>query len=43
MWLINLAFRRPFTILVITLGVALGAGLALRRVPIDIFPISLAR
>jgi multidrug efflux pump subunit AcrB len=38
MWLIDLAFRRPFTILVITLAMALGAGLALYRVPIDIFP-----
>jgi multidrug efflux pump subunit AcrB len=38
MWLINLALRRPFTVLVAVLGVALGSGLAVRRMPVDIFP-----
>ncbi|HXX95159.1 MAG TPA: efflux RND transporter permease subunit [Planctomycetota bacterium] len=38
MWLINLALRRPFTILVAVLGVALGAGIAVKRMPVDIFP-----
>jgi len=38
MWLINLALRRPFTILVAVLGVGLGAGIASRRIPVDIFP-----
>src|SRR5881296_3455702 len=38
MWLINLALRRPFTILVAVLGVALGSGIAVKRMPVDIFP-----
>ncbi|HVR83892.1 MAG TPA: efflux RND transporter permease subunit, partial [Planctomycetota bacterium] len=38
MWLINLALRRPFTVLVAVLGVALGAGIAVKRMPVDIFP-----
>jgi multidrug efflux pump subunit AcrB len=38
MWLINTALRRPFTILVIVIGIALGASLALQRMPVDIFP-----
>ena len=38
MWLINLALRRPFTVLVAMLGVALGAGIAVKRMPVDIFP-----
>src|SRR5262250_112605 len=38
MWLINLAFRRPFTVLVAVLGVALGSGIAVKRMPVDIFP-----
>jgi multidrug efflux pump subunit AcrB len=37
-WLINLALRRPFTILVAVLGIALGSALALKRMPRDIFP-----
>src|SRR5213082_195353 len=32
------ALRRPYTIIVAVLGVALAAGLALTRMPIDIFP-----
>jgi multidrug efflux pump subunit AcrB len=38
MWLINTALRRPITILVIIVGVALGSVLALTRMPVDIFP-----
>ena len=38
MWLINLAMRRPLTILVAVLSIALGAMLALKRMPVDIFP-----
>src|SRR5437667_12233755 len=38
MWLINLAMRRPFTILVAVLSIALGSILALKRMPVDIFP-----
>src|SRR5262245_27738449 len=38
MWIINNALRRPFTILVIVVGVALGSFLAITRMPVDIFP-----
>ncbi|MBI4454832.1 MAG: efflux RND transporter permease subunit [Acidobacteria bacterium] len=38
MWLINLAMRRPITIAVAVVGVALCAVLALARMPVDIFP-----
>jgi multidrug efflux pump subunit AcrB len=38
MWLINIALRRPITILVAVLSVALGATFALQRMPVDIFP-----
>jgi multidrug efflux pump subunit AcrB len=38
MWLINTALRRPITILVVVVGVALGSVLALTRMPVDIFP-----
>jgi multidrug efflux pump subunit AcrB len=38
MWLINTALRRPITILVIVIGIALGSVLALSRMPVDIFP-----
>src|SRR5881392_1439011 len=38
MWLINLALRRPLTVLVAVLGVCLGSGIATQRIPIDIFP-----
>jgi multidrug efflux pump subunit AcrB len=38
MWLINTALRRPFTILVAVIGVALGSALAVTRMPVDIFP-----
>lgn len=38
MHLIIAALRRPITILVLMLGIALGAGLSISRMPIDIFP-----
>jgi multidrug efflux pump subunit AcrB len=38
MWLINLAMRRPITILVAVVGIALCSILALVRMPVDIFP-----
>src|SRR5438093_1042117 len=38
MWLIDLALRRPITILVAVISIALGAMLALQRMPVDIFP-----
>jgi multidrug efflux pump subunit AcrB len=38
MWLINTALRRPITILVVAVGVALGSFLAISRMPVDIFP-----
>src|SRR5262249_11412153 len=38
MWIINTALRRPFTILVIVVGVALRSVLAITRMPVDIFP-----
>src|SRR5499427_50562 len=38
MWLLNIALRRPITILVIVVGIALGSFLALTRMPVDIFP-----
>ena len=38
MWLVLSAMRRPVTILVAVLSIALCAMLALRRMPVDIFP-----
>src|SRR5216117_155372 len=38
MWLINVALRRPITILIAVIGVALCAVLAFLRMPVDIFP-----
>lgn len=38
MWLINVAMKRPITIVVAVIGVALCAVLALIRMPVDIFP-----
>jgi multidrug efflux pump subunit AcrB len=38
MWLIHAALRRPITILVAVIGIALCSILALTRMPIDIFP-----
>ena len=38
MWLINLAMRRPITIVVLVVGIALCSILAMIRMPVDIFP-----
>src|SRR5213593_100335 len=38
MLLINTALRRPVTILIIVIGIALGSFLSLIRMPVDIFP-----
>src|SRR5438876_8841975 len=38
MWLINTALRRPISVLIIVIGIALGSILALIRMPVDIFP-----
>jgi multidrug efflux pump subunit AcrB len=37
-WLIDAALRRPITFLVAVLGIALGSGLAYKRMAVDIFP-----
>ncbi len=38
MWLIRFALNRPFTVIVALVGVALGCILAIRQMPVDIFP-----
>src|SRR6266852_3964664 len=38
MWLINTALRRPITVLVAVIGIALCSILAIMRMPVDIFP-----
>ena len=38
MWLIHAAMRRPITILMVILGIALASILAMRRMKADIFP-----
>jgi multidrug efflux pump subunit AcrB len=38
MWLIHFAMRRPITVLVAVIAVALCSALALERMPVDIFP-----
>lgn len=38
MWLVRSALRRPVTVLVLVLTIALMAVLAVRRMPVDIFP-----
>src|SRR5260370_29382309 len=38
MWLLRAALRRPLTIIIFVIGVALCSILALVRMPIDIFP-----
>ncbi|MFN3322398.1 MAG: efflux RND transporter permease subunit [Bryobacteraceae bacterium] len=38
MWLVLIALRRPVTIIVAVLSIVLCAMLALRRMPVDIFP-----
>ena len=38
MWFVNAAMRRPITVLVAVLAVALAALLAVQRMKVDIFP-----
>ena len=38
MWFVLAAMRRPITVVVVIIAVALAAGLALRRMKVDIFP-----
>ncbi len=38
MWLVNAAMRRPITVLVVVIAVALASILAIRRMKVDIFP-----
>jgi len=38
MWLIKFALRRPISVMVAIIAVALGCGLALSRIDVDIFP-----
>lgn len=38
MWLVRLALRRPFTILVLVVGILVGGVLSVRKAPADIFP-----
>src|SRR5437764_14466975 len=38
MFLVLAALRRPLTVMVLALALILGAALALRRAPVDIFP-----
>src|SRR4030095_6057364 len=38
MWLIINALRRPITVMVAVIGIALASGLALSRMSVDIFP-----
>ncbi len=38
MWLIHLALRRPFTVLISVLAVVLGSGLVLVRIPVNLLP-----
>src|SRR5216684_3937877 len=38
MWLLRAALRRPITVIVIVVGIALCSILAVSRMPIDIFP-----
>ena len=38
MWLVRIALRSPIAVLVVVVALVLGAGLALLRAPVDIFP-----
>src|SRR5947207_5391395 len=38
MWLVALALRRPFTVLVVVVAILVGSFLTLRKAPADIFP-----
>ena len=43
MWLIRAALRRPITIVVTMVAIALASGFAVNRMRADIFPISICR
>src|SRR4051812_34787389 len=38
MWIVQLALRRPYTFVVMALAIVLAGGLAIVRMPADIFP-----
>src|SRR5271154_3043401 len=38
MWIVRLALRRPYTFVVMALAILLAGGLAIARMPADIFP-----
>lgn len=38
MWMVRIALRKPIALLVVIFALVLGAGLALLRVPEDVFP-----
>ena len=38
MWLVHAALRRPITVLIAVIAIALGSILAIERMPVDIFP-----
>ena len=38
MWIVKLALRRPYTFVVMALAILLAGGLAIARMPADIFP-----
>ena len=38
MWLVRLALRRPVSVLVAVMSLALASALAIARMPVDIFP-----
>src|SRR5579884_3054328 len=38
MWIVKLALRRPYTFVVMALAIILAGGLAIARMPADIFP-----
>ena len=38
MWLVRSALRRPISVVVISLSLVLASLLAVRRMPVDIFP-----
>ena len=38
MWIVRLALRRPYTFVVMALAILLSGGVAIARMPADIFP-----
>jgi multidrug efflux pump subunit AcrB len=39
MWIVELALRRPYTFVVVSMLIALFGGLSIVRMPTDIFPV----